>query len=124
MGLDKNNDCFNEKACALYGEAWELYEIILLKGLPGAIYLCWHGRDCYCDYWANESGGFRRLNNWDWLLYYAAALNDFEEWQTAYHKFTNKRNSKFVRSDAWDKFERLRNQVDQQYCPTLDDIPF
>lgn len=47
MGLHEGErgDCINEEACDRYTEPWELYEIVILKGLPGAIYLCWYGRN-------------------------------------------------------------------------------
>lgn len=126
MGLHEGErgDCINEEACDRYTEPWELYEIVILKGLPGAIYLCWYGRNSSGDCWTEEKWGFKRLNNWDWLLYYTATLNSFEDWQTAYHKLGNTRNGKFIRSEVWNNFERLRGQVDHQYRPDIDSIPF
>lgn len=126
MGLHEGErgDCINEEACDRYTEPWDLYEIVLLKGLPGAIYLCWCDRNSSGDRWAEEKWGFKRLNSWDWLLYYAATLNSFEVWTTAYYKLGNKNNGKFIRSDAWDDFEGLRMQVDKQYRPELNSIPF
>jgi len=46
MGLNRCGKCINEELCHEYTKAWNVYEIVLLKGLPGAVYLCWHSRHC------------------------------------------------------------------------------
>jgi hypothetical protein len=45
MGLNKCGECINEELCYEYTPPWNLYEIVPIKGLPGAVYLCWHSRD-------------------------------------------------------------------------------
>jgi hypothetical protein len=114
MGLDECGDCINEESCHRYTEAWNLYEIVLLQGFPGAVYLCWHGRDANTE-WTNEKWGFKHLNNCDWLLHHTASLNAFAEWQHAYYKLSSRSNTKYVRMDLFDEFECLRKQVDPEY---------
>jgi len=114
MGLDECGECINEELCHRYTEAWNLYEIVLLKGFPGAVYLCWHSRDANIE-WTNEQWGFKHLNNCDWLLHYTASLNTFEKWQHAYYKLSSRNNTKYVRSDLFEEFECLRKQVNPEY---------
>lgn len=114
MGLNECGDCINEELCHEYTEAWNLYEIVLLKGFPGAVYLCWHGRDANIE-WTKEQWGFKHLNNCDWLLHYTAPLNTFAEWQHAYYKLSSLKNTKYVRSDLFEEFECLRKQVNPEY---------
>lgn len=114
MGVDVGGECANEESCHRYTEAWNLYEIVLLEGFPGAVYLCWHSRDANIE-WTDKKWGFKHLNNCDWLLHRTASLNSFEEWQHAYYKLSSRNNTKYVRSDLFDEFERLRRQVDIEY---------
>ncbi|MEG4225481.1 hypothetical protein QUA35_05705 [Microcoleus sp. N9_B2] len=113
MGLDEGGECINEESCYRYTEAWNLYEIVLLKGLPGAVYICWPGRDANTE-WRNEQWGFKHLNNCDWL-HYTASLNTLAQWQHAYYKLSSRKNTKYVPSDLFDEFEALRTQVDTEY---------
>ncbi|MEG3864719.1 MULTISPECIES: hypothetical protein [unclassified Microcoleus] len=92
-----------------------MYEIVLLKGFPGAVYLCWHSKDNANTEWTDEKWGFKHLNNCDWLLHSSASLNAFAEWQHAYYKLSSRNNTKYVRSDLFDDFEYLRKQVDPDY---------
>ncbi|MEG4520799.1 MULTISPECIES: hypothetical protein [unclassified Microcoleus] len=64
MGLDEGGECINEESCYRYTEAGNLYEIVLLKGFPGAVYLCWHSKDNANTEWTDEKWGFKHLNNW------------------------------------------------------------
>jgi len=115
MGLDEGGECINEESCYRYTEAWNLYEIVLLKGFPGAVYLCWHSKDNANTEWTDEKWGFKHLNNCDWLLHSSASLNAFAEWQHAYYKLSSRNNTKYVRSELFDEFEALRKQVDPDY---------
>ena len=116
MGLDECGECVNEELCHRYTEAWNLYDIVLLNGLPGAVYLCWHSTDSNTE-WTDKKWGFKHLNNCDWLLYYTASLtlNTFTQWRHAYYKLSSRNNTKYVRSDLFEEFEALRKQVDQEY---------
>ena len=114
MGLDECGECINEELCHEYTKAWNLYDIVLLQGFPGAVYLCWHSRDVHIE-WADKKWGFKHLNNCDWLLHYTASLNSFDQWQHAYYKLSSRNNTKYVRTDLFDEFEALRKQVDPEY---------
>ena len=120
MGFDECGECINEELCHEYTKPWNLYEIVLLKGLPGAVYLCWHSRDGNTE-WTNEQWGFKHLNNCDWLLHYTASLNAFAEWQHAYYKLSSRKNTAYVRTDLFDNFECLRKQVDVEYAKNHED---
>jgi hypothetical protein len=116
MGLDESGKCVNEESCYRWTEPCELYEIVKLKGFPGAVYLWWQG-NTYA--WIDEIWGFRRLNNCDWLLHYAASLNTFAEWQDAYYKLSSRSSTPCIRVELWDEFERLRRQVDPEYARSV-----
>jgi hypothetical protein len=45
MGFGECGECINEELCHEYTKAWNLYDIVLLKGLPGAVYVCWYNKD-------------------------------------------------------------------------------
>lgn len=120
MGLDECGECVNEELCHRYTEAWDLYEIVLLKGLPGAVYLCRHGRAFNID-WTDEKWGFKRLNNSDWLIHHTASLNTFAEWKHAYYVLSNRHTTKYVRSDLFEEFDLLRKQVDIEYAKNHED---
>lgn len=125
MGLDECGECINEEACFRYAEPCDLYEIVLLEGLPGAVYLAWYGNKSASYYeWTRSGWGFKELNNCDWLLHYTAASNDFSQWQHAYYKLSNRRCNKYVRADLCDEFERLRRQVDPEYAKNQDALDF
>ena len=112
MGLLADGECINEDNCYRYTEPSDLYGIVLLKGIPGAVYLL-YPRTNY--EWTDEKWGFKYLNNCDWLLHCTASLNCFAEWQHAYYKLSNRRNSKYVRADLWQEFDELRKQTDAEY---------
>ena len=114
MGKDTKGCCANEEICHSYTDAWNLYEIVLLKGLPGAIYLCWHSPDANIE-WADEQWGFTYLNSSDWLLHYTAPQNSFENWQHAYYKLSSRNNSKYVRTSLANEFNHLRKRVDKTW---------
>ena len=114
MGKDEYGECANEEACHNYTKAQGLYEIVLLKGLPGAIYLCWHSPDSNYD-WADIQWGFSHLNNCDWLIYYAASQNAFEDWQRAYYKLSSRNNTKYIRTALFEEFDLLRQRVDTMW---------
>lgn len=120
MGLDECGECINEELCHRYTEAWNLYDIVLLKGLPGAVYVCWYGKNSSTE-WADEKWGFKHLNNCDWLLYWTASLNAFAEWQHAYYKLSSRKSSTYVRSELFDEFDLLRKQVDIEYAKNHED---
>ena len=121
MGLDECGECANEESCYRWTEARDLYEIVLLEGMPGAVYLCWHGKDTNIE-WTDKQWGFKHLNNCDWLLHHTASLNGFAQWQHAYYKLSSRNNTKYVRADLFDEFERLRRQVDPEYAKNQDAI--
>jgi hypothetical protein len=112
MGLLANKECINEESCYRWIEPWNLYEIVLLKGFSGAIYLLWRGNTFY--EWTHKKWGFRHLNNCDWLLHCTAPLNSFAEWQHAYYKLLNRKNTKYLRANLWQEFDELRKQVDPE----------
>ena len=112
MGLIEDEECINEESCYRYTEPSDLYGILLLKGFPGAVYLLYPGNNYE---WTDEKWGFKHLNNCDWLLHYTAPLNSFAEWQHAYYKLSNRKSSKYVRTDLWHEFDELRKQVDPEY---------
>ena len=114
IGLNECGECINKESCLRYTEAWNLYEIVLLKGFPGAVYLCGHSREATTE-WTNEKWGFKHLNNCDWLLHHTASSNSFAEWQHAYYKLSSRNNTKYVRTELFDEFEYLRKQVDSEY---------
>ncbi len=120
MGLDECGECINEELCHRYTEAWNLYDIVLLEGFPGAVYLCWNSRDASTE-WTNEQWGFKHLNNCDWLLHYSASLNSFDRWQRAYYKLSSFKNTKYVRTELFDDFDLLRKQVDIEYAKNHED---
>ncbi len=113
MGLLADGECINEDNCYRYTEPSDLYGIVLLKGIPGAIYLWWQGNS-YSE-WTDDKWGFKHLNNCDWLLHYTASLNAFSEWQHAYYKLSSRRSTSYVRVELWDEFDCLRRQVDKEY---------
>ena len=126
MGLDECGECIKEELCHEYTQAWNLYDIVLLKGLPGALYLCWHSRDASTE-WGDEKWGFKHLNNCDWLLHCTASLNAFSEWQHAYYKLSSRKSSTYVRTELLDEFDLLRKQVDIEYAKNRegdDKAPF
>jgi hypothetical protein len=120
MGLNECGECINEELCHEYTTPWNLYEIVLLKGLPGAVYLCWHSRHDNTE-WTNKQWGFKHLNNCDWLLHYTASLNSFDQWQRAYYKLSSVKNTKYVRTELFDEFDLLRKQVDIEYAKNHED---
>ena len=83
MGLLVDGECINEESCYRDTEPFDLYGIVISRGLPGAVYLHYPGNN---DEWTNEEWGFRDLNNCDWLLYHTASLTTFTEWQDAYYQ--------------------------------------
>jgi hypothetical protein len=120
MGLD-DGECINEELCHEYTKAWNLYDIVILKGLPGAVFVCWYGKDASTE-WADEKWGFKHLNNCDWLLHYTASLNTFAEWKRAYYKLSpRQKTNTYVRTDLFDKFDLLRKQVDIEYAKNHED---
>lgn len=120
MGLDECGECINGELCHEYTKAWNLYDIVLLKGLPGAVYVYWHSRDAITE-WADEKWGFKHLNNCDWLLHCTASLNAFADWQHAYYKLSSRKSSTYVRSELFDEFDLLRKQVDIEYAKNHED---
>ena len=57
MGLEEGGEWINEESCYRYTEAWNLYEILLLKRFPAAVYLCWHSKDNANTEWTDEKWG-------------------------------------------------------------------
>lgn len=128
LGLEcPNNDydeCVNSEACYRWTQAWKLYEIFILGGLP-PIYLNNCGRDDHDD-WTKPEYGFEHLNNCDFLLYYAAKQVDFDQWKEAYYKL-NRKYPAYVRKEHFKQMEDLRKSIDieyAQYETTENDIPF
>lgn len=123
LGLEclGEEECINAEACHYWTQAWDLYEIFLLGDLP-AIYLNNGDR----DEWIEPEYGFVRLNNCDFLLYYAVRYCPFKDWKRAYYKL-NKKYAAYVRSCDFERIEKLRCSVDKGYerTKTLEqDIPF
>ncbi|BBD69548.1 hypothetical protein NIES4072_31190 [Nostoc commune NIES-4072] len=118
---DNYGECINSEACHRWTEAWDLYEIFILGDLP-PIYLNNGKRDD----WTRPEYGFERLNNCDFLLYYAAKFISFEKWKEAYYKL-NRRYPAYVRKEHFGQVEELRKLLDQEYAQcgmTAEDIPF
>ncbi len=118
---DPYGECINLEACSYWTGAWDLYEIFILGDLP-AIYLTNGSRDD----WTKPEYGFERLNNCDFLLYYAAKFIEFEQWKEAYYKL-NRRRCAYIRKEHFGRVEELRKAIDQEYaqCGMTDrDIPF
>lgn len=118
---DSLGQCLNLEACSYWTQAWDLYEIFILGDLP-PIYLNNGGRDD----WTKPEYGFERLNNCDFLLYYAAKFTQFEQWKEAYYKL-NRRYPAYVKKEHFGQVEELRKILDQEYAEigmTCEDIPF
>lgn len=115
-----SSGCINAEACNYWTQAWDLYEIFLLGDLP-AIYL---DNGDYCE-WTQPEYGFTRLNNCDFLLYYAAKYCSFEDWQRAYYKL-NREDSAYIAMRDFEQIEKLRCSIDKDYGRELteEDIPF
>lgn len=134
MSLESDGECWNEQDCFAWIEPWDLYDILLLPGLPGAIYLAYWCRNLppTANLWV-RSNTFKELHNTDWLIYLAAASGlPFKEWQTVYYKLrfsSGNYRSAYVLASLWDEFDRahnkLLNKIDE---PNEDDgvdpIPF
>lgn len=119
--VDRYDECINSEACYRWTEAWDLYEIFILGDLP-PIFLNNGKRDD----WTEPEYGFERLNNCDFLLYYAVKLISFEQWKEAYYKL-NRRYPAYVRKENFGQVEELRKLLDQEYAQyrtTDQDIPF
>lgn len=118
---DPQGECWNAQVCVYWTQAWELYEIFIFGDLP-PIYL----NNSACHEWTKPEYGFERLNNCDFLLYYAAKFAQFPEWKKAYYKL-NRRYSAYVRKEHLAQIEELRKSLDPEYAQhgmTPDDIPF
>jgi hypothetical protein len=114
-------ECINSETCYRWTEAWDLYEIFILGDLP-PIFLNNGKRDD----WTKPEYGFERLNNCDFLLYYAAKFIQFEQWKQAYYKL-NRRYTAYVRKEHFGQVEELRKSLDREYAQcgmTAEDIPF
>lgn len=98
-----------------------MYEIFILGDLP-PIYLDNGKRDD----WTKPEYGFERLNNCDFLLYYAAKFISFEEWKEAYYKL-NRKYPAYVRKEHFGQVDELRKSIDKEYAQyeiSTEDIPF
>ncbi|MEH1828252.1 MAG: hypothetical protein V7L22_23445 [Nostoc sp.] len=118
---DNYGECINAEACYRWTEAWDLYEIFILAHLP-PIYLDNGKRSD----WTEPQYGFERLNNCDFLLYYAAKFISLEQWKEAYYKL-NRRYPAYVRKEHFGQVEELRKSLDIEYAQcgmTVEDIPF
>lgn len=118
LGLDGSQTCedehgtyVDEESCHNDTIAQELYEIVLLKGLPGAIYICWHNLDSNYE-WADIQWGFSHLSTCDWVLHYTASQNSYEDWRRAYYKLSSRNNTKYVRTSLLEDF----NQIQQRFA--------
>ena len=115
MGADEHGRCLNQQACDDGIDTCDLYEIVLLDNLPGAIYICWHDSDINTE-WTNPQWGFAHMRNCDWLLYYTAMImNPFEDWRCAYYKTTSRNSTKYVRASVFEEFDRLRRRIDKPW---------
>ncbi|MEH1902510.1 MAG: hypothetical protein V7L04_14095 [Nostoc sp.] len=115
------DECINSETCYRCTEAWDLYEIFILGDLP-PIYLNNGKRDD----WTEPEYGFERLNNCDFVFYYAAKFISFEQWKEAYYKL-NRRYPAYVRKEHFGQVEELRKSLDKEYAQyemTAGDIPF
>jgi hypothetical protein len=118
---DPYDECVNLEACSYWTHPWDLYEIFLLGDLP-PIYLNNSDR----AEWTKPEYGFERLNNCDFLLYYAAKFTSLEQWKKAYYKL-NRRYCAYVRKEHFNQVEELRKSLDPEYAQygmTDQDIPF
>ena len=111
MGEEQINECANEEICESYARAWDLYDIVLIDGLPGAIYVYWHSGTSPIE-WADKQWGFTCLNNCAWLLYRAALYNSFEKCESSYYKLARRDNTKHIRTSLVPEFDRLRAETD------------
>ena len=116
MDLRENGECWNEQDCFAWIESWDLYDILLIPGLPGALYVAYWGQKMSPtdNQWV-KSPIFKKIEPTDWLIYLAASsCLSFEEWQSAYQKLRwSKENyrSVYVLASLWGEFDRLHDEV-------------
>lgn len=133
MGEATDGKCWNEQDCFAWIEPWDLYDILLLPGLPGAIYIAYWVRKpaLTANLWVREPI-FKELQHTDWLIYLAATSGlPFEEWEIVYRKLRwSKENyrSAYVLASLWDDFDHLRDKVlgkpETELDEGFDPIPF